>query len=158
MASFVYNYGAQEIANGNIDWVNDTLKIMFVTSSYVANRDDDFVEEGANDANEHEIQAATYGGGYGQAGRKSLASKSVAENEANDQVRFDAANFTGGTTWSGLAGGETIAAAIVIKEITNDLASVLIAYLDTNNVTLNGSDVDLTFDGTGVFYLDTNPS
>lgn len=158
---FVYNYGAQEIANGNIDWANDAaIKVMFVTASYSANRDHNFVEEGAGDANQHEIVTDGYTGGFNGAGRKALASKTIAESEANDRVVFDAANFTGGTTWSALGGVTpgTIAGAIIIKEITNDLASVLICYLDFTESTLttNGSDVDLTFHNTnGVFYLST---
>lgn len=157
---FVYNFGAQQITNQSIDWVNDTIKVMFVTSSYTANRDHDFVEEGANDANEHEIVTDGYTGGYNGAGRKTLASATIAEDEANDRVIFDAANFTGGTTWSALGAVTpgTIAGAIIIKEITNDAASVLIAYLDFTESTLttNGSDVDLTFHASnGVFYLST---
>ncbi len=159
MASFVYNKGAEEIANGTIDWVNNTLVVMLVTSSYTADRDDDVVDAGgANDPVDHEIVATDYTRGWGGAGRKALANKSITEVDASDRVEFDADDLTGGTTWSGIGNGANaaIAAAIVIKEGgANDTTSRLIAYLDTNNLTTNNSDVDLTFDASGVFYLST---
>jgi hypothetical protein len=157
---FVYNNAAEQIGLGNVDWVNDTLKVMFVTASYVANRDHVFVEEGVNDANQHEIVCTGYTGGFAGAGRKSLASKTITQDDPNDRVVFDAADFTGGTTWSSLGNGTnaTIAGAIVIKEVTADTDSLLICYLDFTESTLatNSSDVDLTFHATnGVFYLST---
>ncbi|KKN15253.1 hypothetical protein LCGC14_0987980 [marine sediment metagenome] len=151
MATFVYNKGTTEIANGGIDLLTDTLKMMLVTSSYVADRDDDFIEEGVDDANEHEIVVSGYTGGFGGAGRKTLGTKTVTEDDANDRVEFDIANIT----WTALGVGATIAGAIIVKEITNDLASILIAYLDIADTPTNGGDVTLDINADGVIQIST---
>ena len=49
MASFMYNRAKKELLDGTVDLVADTIKVMLVTSSYVADKDHDFVDEaGAN--------------------------------------------------------------------------------------------------------------
>ncbi len=151
MATFVYNRGATDIADGSIDLLTDVLKIMLVTSSYVADRDDDFIEEGVDDANEHEISVSGYVGGFGGAGRKTLGTKTVTEDDANDRVEFDVADIT----WTALGVGATIAAAIIVKEVTNDLASILVAYLDLADTPTNGSDVVLNINADGVIQFST---
>ena len=151
MATFVYNLAASEIAKGNIDLLADTIKIMLVKSGYVPDRDDDFIEEGVNDANEHELTVGGYTGGFGGSGRKTLASKTITEDDVNDRAEFDTAD----PVWTALLTGETIAGAIIIKEITNDLASVLIAYLDLTDTPTNGSDVTLNINAEGVIQFST---
>lgn len=47
MASFIYNFGRGEIGgNGNIDWVNDTIKVALLSSAYTPDKDahDDFAD------------------------------------------------------------------------------------------------------------------
>lgn len=151
MATFVYNLAAAEIARGNIDLLADTIKIMLVKSGYVPDRDDDFIEEAVDDANEHELTVSGYTGGFGGAGRKTLGSKTITEDDANDRAEFDCADVT----WTALATGETIVGAIIIKEITNDAASVLIAYLDLSDTPTNGSDVTLQINAEGVIQFST---
>ena len=56
MADLIYNRAKKEILDGTIDLVSDTIKVMLVTSSYVANVDNDLVDEGgANDPIDHEL-------------------------------------------------------------------------------------------------------
>lgn len=157
MASFVYNLAAKQIADGTIDLDNDTLKVMLVTSSYVADRDDDYVEEGANDANEHEIDGTNYTKGYGSASRKTLANPAITEDDANDRAKFDADNLVaGGTGWTALgADCGTIAAAIVIKEVTNDAASILVIYHGLTSTPCNGGDIGITWHANGLAYMAT---
>lgn len=155
MATFVYNKAAKEIAGGDIDLLTDTIKVMLVTSSYVANRDDDYVDEGgADDPIDHEIVATNYTAGWGGAGRKALASKTVTEDDANDRAEFDADDLT----WTALGNGSnaTIAAAIVVKEGgANDTTSLLIAYLDVADLLTNGNDYKLLFDAEGIIQFST---
>lgn len=147
MATFVYNAAARDIADGTIDLVADTIKVMLVTSSYSADRDDTSVTAAAA----AEISVSGYTAGYGNAGRKTLGSKAFATDNANDRVEWSAANVT----WTALGAGATIAAAVVIKEITNDAGSRPIAYLDVSDLPTNGSDVTLTFDAEGIIQWST---
>lgn len=153
MASFVYNKAAQEIADGTVDLLNDTIKTMLVTSAYTPNRDDLVVDAGgANDALDAEISVSGYTGGWGGSGRKALTGKTLTTDNTNDRAEFDADNLT----WSTLGTGATIAAMIVIKEGgANDTTSRLIAYLDVTDTPTNGGDVTFTFDAEGIIQFST---
>ena len=103
MASFVYNRAAKEILDGTIDLVAHTIKVMLVTSSYVANRDNDFVDAGgANDPIDHELSGTGYGAGFGGSGRKTLSNKAFSEDDPNDRGEFD---NTLDLTWTGINAG-----------------------------------------------------
>lgn len=151
MASLVYNRAKKEILDGTMDLLTDVLKIMLVTSSYVADPDNDFVEEGVDDANEHELSGTGYGAGFGGSGRKTLSGKGVTEDDANDRAEFD---DSGDITWTGINAG-TAAAAILYKHITADTASILIAYIDTGGfpVVTNGGDLTIQWNAEGILQL-----
>lgn len=153
MASFLYNTAAKEMIDGTIDIDTDTIKVMAVTSSYSADRDDDVVDAGgANDAVDHEISVSGYTGGWGGSGRKTLANPAVTADKTNDRAEFDADDFT----WSALGAGATIAALIVIKEGgANDTTSRLIAYLDITDTATNGGDITIQFNAEGIIQLAT---
>lgn len=148
MVDFVYNTGGGDIGiDQNIDLVADALlKAMLVTSSYVANRDDDFVEEGANDANEHELSGTGYAAGFGNSGRKVLASKTVTVDKANDRIEFDCADLV----WTSIDAGSP-SQMLIIRELTNDLATRVISHHDSGfPVTTNGGDLTVTIDAEGL--------
>ena len=143
MASFWYNLGLKEVMDGTtIDIDGDTLKIMLVKSGYTANQDDDVVDAGgANDAVDHELTVSGYTPGYGGAGRKT-ATITIGANDTDNRVDIAIADLT----WTALATGETIAAAILIKEGgANDTTSRLIAYFDVTDTPTNGGDITLDF-------------
>lgn len=148
MADFVYNTGANDIGMDQvIDVLTDALlKAMLVTSSYVADRDNDFIEEGVNDANEHELSGTGYTGGFGGSGRKVLASKTLTVDKANDRVEFDCADIV----WTAIDAG-TPSQMLIVRELTNDLASRLVAHHDSGfPVTTNGGDLTVTIDAEGL--------
>ncbi len=158
MASAFFNGGVTALLDGTTDYLVDTVKVMLVATAtpYTFDNDDDFVDEsGANDPIDAEVSVSGYTGGFAGAGRKTLASKTIASNDTSNRSEIDAADFTGGTTWSALASGETIEAAIAIEEITNDAATRLLIYMDPSNIATNGSDVDLSFDANGLGYITT---
>ena len=174
MASFVYNKGLEEIGDGTINWVADVIRCMLLTTAsvtYAPNRDHDVVDNAADNNTDPSACEANDGGGgldnyvagHQGSGRKILASKTILENEAADQVRYFAADLDTGASnqWSSLGNGsnETINYAIVFAEITNDAASRLLCLVDPADLLTNGSDVEITWDVTNVavFYLDTNP-
>lgn len=138
MAETVYNRAKAQIANGAIDLDTDTLKLMLVTSSYVVNPDHDFIT--ASGAGAAELSGTGYTGGFGGAGRKTLTTPAVSEDDANDRAVLDGDDFT----WTGINAG-TAAGAILIKENTNDADSELIAFFDTNfPVVTNGGDLTVS--------------
>ena len=48
-------------------------------------------------------------------------------------------------TWTSLGAGVAISGAVLVKEITNDASSRIIAWLDVADTSTNGSDFTLTF-------------
>ena len=152
MASFVYNKAKEEMWNSTISLLTDTIKVMLVTSSYVADKNDLVVDAGgANDPVDHELSGTGYTAGWGGAGRKTLASKAIATDTANNRAEFDCADVT----WTSIDAG-TAAAAIVIKEGgANDTTSRLIAYIDSGGFpkTTNGGDFTIQVNAEGLIHL-----
>lgn len=155
MANFVFNTGAKEIADGTLDLVTDTIKVMLVGSAVTPTRDMDTVDQ----VNSDEIDATGYTAGFGGAGRKTLGNKAWAVDKTNDRAEFTASSVS----WTGLgnATNDNVVHVILIKEITNDAGSRLIAHIDTSSgspslpFTTNGSDLTITFSAEGVIQLGT---
>lgn len=146
MASFMYNRAIKEIMDGTINLDTDTLKLMLVNSTYAADPDQDFIDlSTGTDAESGEITATNYTRGFGGAGRKTV-SITISEQDANNRGVAVLAD----TTWTALGGAtnDTVVAAVLVKEITNDAASKLIAYFDITDTPTNGSDFTLDFDAT----------
>lgn len=146
--SFIYNLASKRLGDDStrINYLADTIKAMLVTSGYTPNRDHDFVST----ASGSELTGTGYVAGFGNSGRHTLASKTITEDDTNDRASYGAAN----PVWTAINAG-TIAAVILIKEITNDAASYLIAYLDGTPVGTNGGDITVQFPGGIAFYLST---
>lgn len=150
MASFAFNHAATLIANDTINLLSDTIKAMLVDATYAPDRDDDFVSDALHNAAGHELSGTGYVGGFGGSGRKTLASKTITESDANDRAEFAAANVT----WTALNAG-TIGGIVLIKEVTNDAASLLIAFLDPADLVTNGGDVTATWAAAGLIDFST---
>jgi hypothetical protein len=139
-----YNRGKTQVLNGGVDLLTDTIKVMLVNASASFNADHNFVSE----VNTNELSGTGYAGGFAGSGRKTLASKTVTEDDTNDRAEFDAADVT----WTAINAG-TASAAVLIKEGTADTDSVLIAYLDFTDVVTNGGDFTLQWDAEGILQL-----
>ena len=138
MASFITNRAKAGFTNGELDWDTDTIKVLLVTSANDADADDDFI--GAI-GTLGELSGTGYAAGFGGAGRKSLATKSVEQDETNDRANLKADNVT----WSAIDAG-TAASVLVVKEVTNDADSILIARIDITSVVTNGGDLTIKWD------------
>jgi hypothetical protein len=138
MASGWYNSGLRDVADRTIDLAADTIKLILVTSAYTPDPDHDFASDLTN-----ELSGTGYTGGFAGAGRKTIASKAFSTDTANNRVEFT----FGATTWTAINAGSP-KYAILVKEITNDAATRLIAYLDLGTVTTNGGDLTITPDAT----------
>lgn len=149
MAAGAYSKGVTNILNGTIDLDTTTLKFMLVNSTYVYDPDHPFVSAGSTTANiaTNEVVATNYTGGFAGSGRKT-ATVTVTEQTASNRVVTIFSNLT----WTALGGASnaTVQAGVLIREITNDAASLPIVFLDFSggNVTTNGSDFTISFDAT----------
>lgn len=144
MASGAYNKGVTDLLDGTNPFLTTTLKMLLVSTAtaYTFNPDDDVADAGgANDVVDAETNVSGYTRGWGGAGRKTLASKTVTEDDANNRVILDAADVT----WTALATGQTLAAAIIVKEGgANDTTTRLFFYLDFTDTPTNGGDITVT--------------
>lgn len=146
MASRVYNAGMKAIADRSVDFAADTIEIVLVKSTYTMNPDD---VNGVPAASEI-TGVSGYVGGYAGAGRKVLASKTIANDTTNDRAVFDAADPA---TWT-LGAGDTIGGAVIQKKgASSDATAVPLAFLDFTDVLTNGSPVTVSFDAAGIFYI-----
>lgn len=142
--SLTYNSARLKVWDRSIDVIADTLKVVLATSAYTPDKDHEFVSS----ASAAELSGTGYVGGFGGSGRKTLASKALAKDNTLDIAKLTAADLT----WTAINAG-TIRYAIVIKEITNDAASLLIACIDinpTSGYTTDGNDWKLAWPATGV--------
>jgi hypothetical protein len=144
MASAVYNKGKYALVSGDVDWLTTTIKVMLVDDTYTFSATHNFV----SDVSADELSGTGYVAGFGNSGRKTLGSKTVTEDDANNRAELDA----GDLTWTGLDAG-TVGGAIVIVEITNDAASLLLAFLDSTDTASNGGDFTFQWDAEGIIQI-----
>lgn len=138
MASGWYTSGLADVTAGTIVLASDTIKLILVTSSYTPDKDHDFASDLTN-----ELSGTGYAGGYAGSGRKTIGSKAWSTDTGNDRIEFT----FGAVTWTAINAGNP-KYAILVKEITDDTATRLIAYLDLGTVVTNGGDLTITPDGT----------
>lgn len=142
MASGAFSRGVLKIQDGTIDLDTTATKIGLAKSTYAPDPDESALTTFASS----EADCTGYTGAFGGAGRKS-ATITLTEQTASNRV----VNIIGDLTWTGLGGASnnTLGFAVWLREVTNDAASIPIAYLAfASNLTTNGSDVLVDFDGT----------
>lgn len=143
MASGSYQRNVVKMLDGTIAYLTDTIKMLLVSTAtaYTYDPDHEFVDAGgANDIIDAEANVTNYTRGYGGAGRKTLASKTMTNNDTSNRVELDCADVT----WTALGGAsnQTLAAAVVLKEgAANDTTSRMFAYLDFTDTATNGGDI-----------------
>ena len=145
--SLVYNRW-KEIGGASV-WTGDTIKVMLVTSSYVADADHLYVDSGVGAANPLTNECS--GTGYS---RKTLGSKTVTRDDTNNRSIYLAADLT----WTA-PNGFTPRAAIVFRDNGGgDTTNDLIAYLNGGNfspsgIAMNGTDFLIAWATTGILTL-----
>ena len=115
MADTIYNSYKMDILAGNIDHDADTIKVMLVTSAYVANQDTHTFKS--------DVTNEVTGTGY-TAGGATLASKTVTQDNVDNEGVFDAADLT----WA--ASTITARGAVMYKSTGVDATSNLMIYFD----------------------------
>lgn len=142
MASGAFSRGVLKVLDGTIDLDTTATKIGLAKSTYSPDPDESALTTFASS----EADCTGYTGGFAGAGRKS-ATVTLTEQTASNRVVSIIADLT----WTALGGASnnTLGFAVWLREITNDAASVPIAYLAfASNITTNGSDITVDFDGT----------
>jgi hypothetical protein len=145
-----YQNGIAEFLNGDVDYLtNGAIKCILVgtATAYTYAVDDTFVDmAGANDVIDAELTGVSgYTRGFGGAGRKALGTKTVTIVDASDRVEMRAAALT----WTALGAGDTIDAAVIAVELTNDAASNMFSHHDLTNTPTNGGDITVNWAGGG---------
>ena len=132
MASITTNYLRKQLLTAGIDIENDAgVKAMLLSTAYTPNKDHDFV----NDISANELSGTGYTGGFGGSGRKALVNRVLVQDDTGDVAYLDCDDLT----WSAINAG-TIGHIAIVKEITNDAASVIIAIIDVADVTTDGGN------------------
>lgn len=142
MASGAYSHGVLNILNGTVVPGTTTTKIGLAQSSYAPSGG----EQNLSTFAAAEATCSGYTGAFGGSGRKA-ATVTLTEQAGSTRVVTIFSNLT----WSALGGAvnNTLAYAVWLREITNDASSIPLAFLGfASNLTTNGSDVLVSFDGT----------
>lgn len=133
MADVIYTRGIPEWAA-----IDDTnYKMLLVGTTYVADKDHDYVDDVSSD----ELTDASYA-------RQTISGSNVTYDDTNDRVTYDCTDVT----WTALAGGEAIGGVILYHEINDDTDSILMAYYDVSG-TSNGDDMIFVVGSSGLAYF-----
>lgn len=112
----IYNKAKLELLKGTLDFVNDTIKVALLSSSYTPNIDTDLFFD---DVSANEITGTGY-----VAGGAEIVSKTVTQDDTDNEGVFDGADVT----WA----NSTITAryAVIYKDSGTPGTSPLISYID----------------------------
>lgn len=139
-----YNNFYAELLKGNIDFENDTIKLMLVTSSYTPDIDThNFIDDvSTNEAT---------GTGY-TAGGFTLSNSSVSVDNANDIAKVDFDDVTASTVTI------TYRYVIAYKDSGTPATSPVIGYYDyTTDQSSTAGDVGFNLSTNGLLRLKTQP-
>jgi hypothetical protein len=154
MASFLFNRYGKEFAlgdrsSGTISLVDDTIKVVLLTSAASPDQDVDFMTT----YTATELSCTGYTAGYGGAGRLTLAATKAWSHTSTTAV-FDS---TGDLTWTACGAayaGAAVKYILLIKEITSDAASPCIACFElASTVMPNGGNLVLAWNASGLINI-----
>lgn len=132
MASITTNYLRKQLLTAGIDLESAAgFKAMLLSTGYTPDKDHDFV----NDISANELSGTGYASGFGGSGRKTLASRTLTQDDSGDVAYLDCDDIT----WTAIDAG-TIGYIAVVQEVTTDADSPIIAIIDVANVTTDGGN------------------
>lgn len=146
MASAWYDSGKYEVISGNTNLTASGIKCVLLTTSYSFDPTHHYI----SDVVANEISVTNYTGAFGGSGRKLLSAKTANEDgTSNNLAYFDAADIT----WTALGVGTTIGGAVIVRELTTDSNSPLIAFMDLTDTATNGGDITISWNAAGILKI-----
>lgn len=145
MASRVFNCFIRANAAGEIDLNADDIRVALL----MTNTNADTVAQSAVDfVDDITTLDEMDGSGYV---RKALATEAVNRDDANNRAEFDADDVV----WTALgAGTRAMQGALVFKFVTDDTASIPIAWIEFSSpVTADGTDFTIQWNAEGILQL-----
>lgn len=140
MASGLYNKGQYLIATQALNWTSTDIRVLLLKTGYTFDKDHNFVSDLTPASNEVTV------GGYSRSA--AIASPTITEDDANDRIKFDAADQAFGA----LATGETVIAAVLYKYNAADASAELLVFADFADTPTNGSTFTVQWHADGIFY------
>jgi len=134
------NTAKEKLMEGAFDLVNNTIKIMLLTSSHTTNID---TQEFIDDVSANEVSGAGY-----SSGGATLGSKAVTADNTDDEGVFDAAD----TSW----GTATITAryAVVYKDTGTPSTSPILCIIDFGSDKVStGGTFQITWAAEGIVNI-----
>jgi hypothetical protein len=129
------NEALTSLIKGEITFLTDTIVVLLLTDA----------PDIDNDTYISDLTGEITGGGYV---RKTLASKTVTTDDANNRSIADAADVQ----WTGLS--NTFRYIAVAQSTGNDATSRILTVIDTgSNQTIDNGTYDITWPVSGVFHL-----
>jgi hypothetical protein len=121
MASVTYNVAKTAIGNGSIDLDTDDLRIALVMTNTTVDTENATIDNVSDFTTLDECNATGYA-------RAALANETITRDNDNNRAILSADNVT----FSGLSGDATrnIQGALIFKHVTNDAASIPVAFLE----------------------------
>lgn len=136
----IVNKVKELLINGEVDWTDDTIKVMLLDDSHVTDID---AQEYINDVSTNEIS----GSGY-TAGGATLAGKTVTQDNTNDLAYADA----NGILWT----NATFSAwfAVVYKDTGTPATSPIICIIDFDGEqAVNNGEFNIVWNAGGIFKI-----
>ena len=154
--SMWHTRGVQKMEDGTVDFDTDQIDMGLATATYVADMDDEFVDDGgADDALDGEtaVGAITgYTAGHQSASRKALANLADTIDDTENRLKWDdSADYT----WDTLGAGATITQGFIHKEgASADTDAPMFITLTWAGVATNGGNFTVAFHADGIGYDD----
>ena len=134
----ILNTAKKKFQDGEIDFVNDTIKVALLTSSHTTDID---TQEFFSDVNSNEASASGY-----TTGGQALSGKSSTVDNTNDDSTLDGDNVT----WT-VTGGLTARYVAVYKDTGDPTTSPLITIFDLgSDKTVTDGDFTVQWDSEGI--------
>lgn len=138
--TFVFNKAKADLLKGDIDLVNDDMRMLILgpSNDATSNKDaaalDDLTLDEPTDSN------------YA---RQSLSSQTVTQDDSNNRAEWDFADVTFGSN----SGGDDYEALLVYKHVTDDTDSIPVAFFDNFSTTPGGADLNIVIGADGFLHL-----
>lgn len=141
MADLIYHNFLSELGKKTVDWDNDVLKVILVTSSYTP--DVDHAVIGDVDTNELATQYGYIQGGVTVAG-------TVSDEDAGDNAKYDIVD----PSWTASGGSIGPCRYAILYDDTHATDIVVYCFdLTTDRTAEDGADFTITVDAAGLFTM-----